>query len=113
MRACKKKQSFPSDISVDYIFNCDRKINRGCKSGYLIDTLYFLKNEGVITETCFKNSETPEGKCPKPESIKDCTKHKIKDFCLMKGDDNVKREILENGPVLSLMSNYREFMLYD
>ena len=44
----------PEEFSVDYMFNCDKKSNRGCKSGFVLDSLEFLKNEGAVDQACFE-----------------------------------------------------------
>lgn len=45
--------------------------------------------------------------------IDECEKYKVvSDYCLASKEENVKREIQENGPVVSSMLIYRDFLLY-
>ena len=47
--------------SVSYMFSCDDITNKGCYSGYLLDSLEFIKNNGVIDYTCMRDLELPRG----------------------------------------------------
>ena len=49
--------------SLDYVDLCDTKnLNKGCKSGYILNSLEFLKS-GYVYEKCWKSQEDTE-ECP-------------------------------------------------
>lgn len=37
---------------------------------------------------------------------------KVQDFCLAAGEENIKREIIKNGPVVGQMQPYTDFLAY-
>lgn len=41
-RFCRENLGEDFVPSVDYVFECDRKINRGCKNGYVLDHFEFV-----------------------------------------------------------------------
>lgn len=45
-------------------------------------------------------------------TIADCKKFKIVDYCVIAGEEGIKREIIKNGPVASVMPVYRDFLIY-
>jgi len=81
-------------------------MNKGCKSGFVLDSLDFLKNSGAVDQNCWEGvkGNQAEGKCPVETLTSECKRYKISDYCVMKhGNENLQREILENGPVVGLM----------
>ena len=55
--------------SVDYLFNCDidKKLNRGCKSGFVYNSLEFIQNNYFVGKKCWDSLESLDDKCPSEE----------------------------------------------
>lgn len=103
-----KGGSQPTPLSAQELLTCD-VVNNGCKGGYLNNSLDYLKTKGITTETCYayKPEQTKcEGICENP------TRTKIDSYCLLMEEDNIKRDILRNGPVISTMQIYVDFLTY-
>ena len=49
--------------------------------------------------------------CPLKE-LEECAKYHISDYCLATNIEGIKKEIYKNGPIISIMTAYRDFMIY-
>jgi len=103
----------PSFIpSTQYMFNCDVKFNTGSKGGYLANSVDFMMKHGLINEYCWNDIKGNEGECPSVDKIKTCTKEYVENYCVYEAIDDIKKEIQKNGPVISFMPAYRDFLVY-
>ena len=52
--------------SVDYALECDTetKLNKGCKSGYLLNSLQFAQDNGYVEKKCYDKVTDGKGGCP-------------------------------------------------
>lgn len=100
-------ETFEPDM--EYIFACDKSKNKELKGGVTSSVLKFLKDNGVINKGCLK---VDQKKCPSLEEIKNCTLKKIQNYCIVKGKEFIKKEILKNGSVLGMLPYYKDFLLY-
>ena len=97
-------------LSAQELLSCD-KANTGCKGGYLNNALDYIKNKGLVDESCFPyqaNSDTVkcEDMCANP------TREKIDSYCVLYGENDIKREIMKNGPVVAASQVYVDFLTY-
>ncbi len=94
-------------LSAQELLSCDKN-NNGCKSGFLNNSADYLKNTGLVDETCFPYSvDSPcEKICSEPK------RHKVDGYCILFGEEDIKREIFRNGPVFSVMTIYVDFLTY-
>ena len=95
-------------LSVQELLTCDI-INNGCKGGYLNNSLDYLKTKGIVTEKCYGyNPELTqcEGLCDEQ------TRTKIDSYCLLVGETEIKRDIIKNGPVVSTITVFVDFLNY-
>lgn len=95
-------------LSAQELLTCD-VVNNGCKGGYLNNSLDYIRGKGLATESCYgyKPEQTKcEGMCENP------TKARIDSYCLLMEEDNIKRDILRNGPAVSTMQVYTDFLTY-
>lgn len=111
-RYCLRKMGDDFEPSVDYALQCDTKLNKGCKSGFLLDSLSFFEENGYIDEKCWNKVENKDS-CPSEKELEDCKRYKIKGFCVLEGAEKIQKEVFKNGPVLAFMTPFREFLVYD
>lgn len=111
-RICSWEVKSHPTPSLDFLLRCNTKANRGAKGGYLLSTLYFMR-KGFVGEECWKNAaeNQPEGTCP-IENLKSCQQVKVSEYCQLEEEVSIKREITQNGPVVSLIRPYRDFLIY-
>lgn len=99
--------------SLDYLLNCDTKDNKGGKSGFLLNSLDFVNDNGHISEKCWNSLNVEEGKCPTKSQLDKCQRYKLNNYCVLEGVDDIKREIFKNGPVVSMIQPFRNFLVYE
>jgi cathepsin B len=92
------------------LISCDVN-NQGCKGGYLNNALDYIKTKGIASETCFPyqaDSETVkcDKMCANPQ------KERIDGYCILFGEDDIKRDILKNGPVVATSQVHVDFLPY-
>lgn len=96
-----------TNLSAQELLSCDKN-NSGCKSGFLNNSADYLKTTGLVDEQCFPYSvdATCDKICAEPK------RHKIDGYCILFGEDDIKREIFRNGPVVSVMSVHVDLLTY-
>lgn len=98
--------------SANYLLSCD-KASHGSKSGYMEKVLDFVKKRGFISQKCWSGFKLDEGKCVSESDMKKCDRIENVDFCFLNNTQNIKKEIFKNGPVISVMPPYQNFILFD
>ena len=99
-------------LSAQDALNCDHT-NFYCSGGYVTNTLNYGKEYGFIDESCMPwtgdNTTCPED--PNP-----CRLNKenyiIADYCAVQGPEEIKAEIIKNGPVIAPLSGFTDFLAY-
>lgn len=96
-------------FSAQELLSCE-KLNQGCRGGSLNTALDYLVKTGVAGEECFPykgtNDVTCDQMCATPE------REKLGNYCIVLGEEAIKREIIKNGPVVSVMQVYSDFLNY-
>ena len=96
-------------LSAQELLSCD-KFNNGCRGGTMNLALDYLVKHGVANEDCLPYKGSNDVKCDQmcanPEKVK------LGNYCIIIGEDNIKREIVKNGPVVSVMQIYSDFLNY-
>jgi len=97
-------------LSAQELLSCD-SVNQGCRGGYLNTALDYIKSKGLVDETCFPyqaNSDTTkcQDMCANP------TRERIEGYCILFGEDDIKKEIIKNGPVVAATQVYVDFLTY-
>lgn len=92
------------------MLSCDN-LNSGCKGGYLNNALDYARNKGLSDEICFPyqaDSETVgcDKMCSNPK------KETIDSYCILFAEDDIKRDILKNGPVVAVTQVHTDFLTY-
>jgi cathepsin B len=95
------------NLSAQELLSCDKN-NSGCTSGYLNNAADYLKTTGLVDEAClpYGVDSTCDKMCADPK------RHKVDGYCILFGEEDIKREIFKNGPVFSVMSIHVDFLTY-
>ncbi|KAM3134658.1 hypothetical protein pb186bvf_013300 [Paramecium bursaria] len=106
-RICQENEI--EQLSPQNLLSCEGRNNMGCKGGYMTKSIDYIINHGLTTLACqpFQGVEVYQD-CQKLN----CTRYKAKEYCQIQTKDDIKREILTYGPVVSMISPYRDFLIY-
>ena len=96
-------------LSAQELLSCDTA-NKGCRGGYVNNALEYIVMRGLYTEECLPYKGTFDAKCS--EMCAEPMKVRPESFCVLFGDNDIKREIMKNGPVVSSMEVYTDFLSY-
>lgn len=95
------------NLSAQELLSCDTN-NSGCTSGYLNNAADYLKNTGLVENSCLEYS--PDATCDKV--CKDNKRVKIENYCILFGEEDIKKEIVRNGSVFTAISVHTDFLTY-
>merc|ERR1712176_770940 len=99
-------------LSAQQILSCDKK-SQGCNGGGIDSVWSYLQRRGLYPEECVpfvgKNGPECTAKMTKCDASK---KLKPISHCVKRGVKEIKREILENGPVVAPVVLNQDFMVY-
>jgi cathepsin B len=100
-----------TQLSVQELLSCDAA-NQGCKGGYINTALDYIRSKGVVDEQCFPyqaDSDTVKCDkiCPNP-----ATRERIEGYCVLFGEEDIKKDIMKNGPVVAATQIYVDFLTY-
>ena len=112
-RYCYNKLGEDFEPSADYPLNCNLEMNKGDRGGYLMRTLDFMDENGVVDAQCWERLNVNENDCPSEEELNDCVKRKQGSYCMLEGLDVIKRDIVANGPVISMLQPLRNLLSYE
>ena len=101
---------FSPVLSAQDIVSCSKK-NSGCASGNIDSAWNYVKDTGIVEESCFSYSSV-DMKAPECSSKCDMPGHKVSEVCATASEAGVMREIKKNGPVVGLMQIYSDFLGY-
>ncbi len=91
--------------------SCDPKMKeKACEGGYLSSAFDFARGtrKGYYETSCFPyDSENWDVECPKCDDP-----YGIKDYCFLQDNEEMKREIMEGGPIISFLFVYQDFLTY-
>jgi cathepsin B len=98
------------NLSAQELLSCDVS-NQGCKGGYINNALDYIRTKGIVDETCFPyKADSDNTKC---ESMcSNPTRERIDGYCILFGEEDIKREIFKNGPVVAVTQVYVDFLTY-
>lgn len=111
-RWCRKNElSFPR-LSPQTPLACDKVVNSHCKGGFLSRTLDYAKLYGLVEEQCYSYNPVLDAEEECLKKVENCEKFKIADYCVASDMENVKQEIYNYGPVATILTVYRDFLVY-
>ena len=96
-------------LSAQELLSCDTA-NKGCRGGYVNNALEYTVMRGLVTEECLPYKGTYDAKCS--DMCAEPIKVRPDSFCVLFGENDIKREILKNGPVISNMEVHTDFLTY-
>ena len=109
-RTCIHKEGgVLKQLSAQEIISCDTS-NRGCRGGYLNNALEYVTKIGLSSEQCMPYKGSDSVKCS--DMCSEITKDKSEGFCVAFGEEDIKKEIMKNGPVIATMEVYTDFLTY-
>jgi len=99
-------------VSAQHVISCDTDINEGCKRGYAQRAYDFLLREKIINETCLPYMAGAFVNCSKKcdKTLPDTGK--LSRICGVESQEQVKREIVLNGPVIAAIEVHSDFLTY-
>lgn len=106
----QSKGAVSVSLSAQDILSCDAN-NNGCESGTIDSVWNYVKENGLVDNTCFpyaaQNMTVPDcgEKC-------EGKSYKVVNYCATTGEQGIMREIQRNGPVVAVMSVYTDFLGY-
>merc|ERR1712048_1117296 len=101
-------------LSPEDMVSCD-KVDMGCRGGQLPAAWNYLKDTGIVTDSCFPytagNGTAPAcaSKCVDSELF---TRSKASSAYSITGVENMQKEIMTNGPIQVAFKVYKSFMSY-
>ncbi|EAS02776.2 papain family cysteine protease (macronuclear) [Tetrahymena thermophila SB210] len=110
-RLCMASEGdFNFGLSAQPTISCYENQSYKCEGGYVSKTFQKGKTTGFVKEEClpYHGTDSNEG-C---SLIDKCEHFKIYDYCVSAGQESIKREIMLNGPVVSLMNVFSDFLVY-
>jgi len=113
-RASIKAQKTTPVLSAEDLVSCD-KSDLGCHGGRLGSAWNYLKNTGLVTDTCFPYGA---GSGTAPACATNCadgsafTRTKAASAYAIRGTANMQKEIMTNGPIQVAFKVYKSFMSY-
>lgn len=112
-RNCLRNKNEDFKPSAEFTFRCNKNKSNGKNGGYVVHTLNFLR-KGFVNEECWNNEigEDAGKECPPLEKFKECEKRFVGTHCALEGEDEIKKELQANGPVISILFPYRDFFIY-
>jgi cathepsin B len=110
-RLCiNSKDSKLNPLSVQELLSCDFS-NQGCKGGYLNLALDYMRTKGIVDEQCFPyQADSDTVKCE--AMCKNPTRERVENYCILFGEDDIKRDIVKNGPVVAATHVHVDFLTY-
>ena len=95
--------------------NCDFS-NGGCGGGFLTPALTYLISEGIVTESClpYKEKKNPVCTYKCDNSNVEYKKYacKVGSMKIVTTTDEIKAELMTNGPMMVGFTIYSDFMSY-
>jgi cathepsin B len=75
--------------------------------------LDFGKQQGYVDAKCvpYEGKGPEEVEC-NADKMRNCARQFIDDYCVVEGEEEIKKEIKNNGPVVGIIPVYRDFLAY-
>lgn len=96
-------------LAPQQVLSCD-KASKGCKGGGADSVWSYIQRRGLYPEDCLPYSGATKSACK--TTCEESKKLKAIDHCVMSGEKNIKREILNRGPVVAPVYVKDDFLVY-
>lgn len=111
-RYCLNSSGRDFHPSADFVLACNRVGARGCSGGHVVSTVRMMQ-KGVVSDQCWRErigTQQPKD-CP-ASRLDDCERQSVGVHCLLTTEQDIKKEVQQNGPVVALMAVHRGFLSY-
>lgn len=99
-------------LSAQDVISCDKE-NYYCNGGYVTFALNYGISKGFIREENFpwtgQNTTCPDIENPERQNGDQAV---LTGYCAVQGADSIKRQIIEEGPVIAPLTAYTDFLTY-
>jgi len=107
---------FKTVLSPEDLVSCD-KTDMGCMGGQLPSAWRYMRDTGIVTDTCFPYNSGNGTTSPCVTQCADSepfstSKHRAKNFYQLNTVQDIQLEIMRNGPVQAAFRVYKSFMSY-
>jgi len=97
-------------LAPQQVLSCDKN-SKGCKGGGADSVWGYIQTRGLYPEDCVPYVGAKKAPCK--TSCDESKKLKAISHCVMSGEKNVKREILNRGPVVAPIYVKDDFLVYE
>ena len=105
-------------LSPQDLVSCDKN-DFGCQGGYIDQSWEYLTHTGIVTDEClpYSSGSGDSGKCPFSKKKQECVKgefkkYKSSSYKQFETIQEIKEEIVTNGPVEAGFTVYDDFLSY-
>ena len=112
-RMCIQKDGTETfQLSAQDAISCDEK-NFKCGGGYVSKAFDYGTTHGFVKEECFAHTGQ-NTTCPTaPNACRENGEaYAVAGYCALTSPEAIKRDIIKNGPVVSVMSAYTDFLTH-
>ena len=101
-----------NQVSTQHVISCDTDINEGCKRGYSQRVFDFYSKNKIINESCLPYAHGVYVNCSSKcnEVLPDSGR--LSRVCGIDNEEQIKREIKLNGPVIASLEIHSDFLTY-
>ena len=99
-------------ISPQHVISCDVDINEGCKKGYVQRAYDFHSRNGFYNETCMPYALGAFVNCSQKCNTTMEEGRRASKICGIDLQEQIKREIVLNGPVVAALEVHSDFLTY-
>ncbi len=109
---CIQQDGIQYHLSAQDAISCDKE-NYYCNGGYVSFTLNYGMTHGFIREENFPFTGQ-NTTCPETESSERVAGEQVvlAGYCAAQGPEAIKRQIIEEGPVIAMMNAYTDYLTY-
>lgn len=112
-------------LSAQHLLSCNSRGQQGCNGGHLDRAWMFMRNFGLVDETCYpwrgtngqcklrKRTNLQDAGCPPPANPLRTELYKVGPSYRLGNETDIMQEILTSGPVQATMRVYQDFFSYD
>lgn len=99
-------------VSPQYVLSCDLDVNEGCTKGYAHRVHDFYYKNKLVNETCMPFANGSFVNCTEKCSTFMADSSKLNRICGVEGPEQLKRELVMHGPIVSEIEVHDDFLTY-
>ncbi|XP_052103430.1 uncharacterized peptidase C1-like protein F26E4.3 isoform X1 [Mytilus californianus] len=127
--AIESEGVLPEELSPQHLISCNVKGQLGCEGGYLDKAWWFLRKNGIVTDSCYpyesgstnnagfckmrKSKNYRNVTCPNSgEELLEKILHSTPPYRIRSNEREIMMEIMKNGPVQAILKVKEDFFMY-